>query len=322
MRAVVQQHPGGPETLALAERPTPRPGPDQLRVKVMAAGVNRADIVQREGRYPPPPGVTTVLGLEIAGVVDAAPDDSRFKTGDAVFGLVAGGGYAEYAILDELLAIPKPDSLTWAQAASLPEAWMTAWFNLVEIGHLKAGECLLVHAGASGVGAAAIQLARALEARVIASAGSDAKLDFCRRLGAVVAYNYQEVKDFAELVRNQGGADLILDPIGQGYFEQNLSCLNQDGRLIMIGVMAGVEGNLNLGRLLMKRHSIIGSTLRSQPLEVKERLARALEETILPWIAEGAVATTVDGTFLIEAAAEAHRYLERNQNHGKLVLTL
>jgi len=322
MRVVVQETSGGPETLMLVERPTPQPGPGLLLVKVMAAGVNRADIVQREGRYPPPPGVTPVLGLEIAGQVKAAPKGSRFKEGDEVFGLVAGGGYAEYALLDEALAIPKPEYLSWAAAASLPEAWMTAWFNLVEIGHLAAGKCVLVHAGASGVGAAAIQLGRALRARVIASAGSAPKLEFCRRLGASVAYNYQETAEFAELVRNEGGADVILDPVGQGYFEQNLACLNQDGRLVLIGVMGGMEGKLNLGRLLMKRHSIIGSTLRNQPLEVKARLARVVEERVLPWLAEDEVSVTVDGTFLLEAVAEAHRYLERNQNHGKIVLTL
>lgn len=322
MRVVVQQTTGGPETLVLAERPAPQPGPGQLLIKVLAAGVNRADVVQREGRYPPPTGVTPVLGLEVAGEVKSTPKDSRFKEGDAVFGLVAGGGYAEYALLDEALAIPKPDSLSWVEAASLPEVWMTAWFNLVEIGHLAAGECVLVHAGASGVGAAAIQLAHALEAKVIASAGSEAKLEFCRSLGADVAYNYQETPEFAELVREAGGADVILDPVGAGYFEQNLACLNQDGRLILIGVMGGVEGKLNLGRLLMRRHAIIGSTLRNQPLEVKERLTRALEDRVLPWLAEGVVNSTVDGTFLIEAVAEAHRYLERNQNYGKLVLTL
>lgn len=322
MRAVVQHASGGPESLVLAERPKPEPGPAQLRVKVRAAGVNRADIIQREGHYPPPKGVTDILGLEISGEVDSAPAGSRFRKDDPVFGLVAGGGYAEYALLDEELALPKPESLSWAEAASLPEAWMTAWLNLVEVGRLSAEECVLIHAGASGVGSAAIQLGRLLEAKVIASSGNEDKLDFCRRLGASVVFNYQEIAEFAQLVKAEGGADLILDPVGQSHFEQNLLCLNQDGRLVVIGVMGGAEGKLNLGRLLVKRQSIIGSTLRSQPLAVKARLTRALQDKVLPWLAAGEVTTTVDATFLVEAVAEAHRYLERNQNHGKIVLTL
>lgn len=322
MRAVVQHTFGGAETLRLEEVPMPEPGKEQMRVKVFAAGVNRADIVQREGRYPPPPGITPILGLEIAGVVEQTWPDSRFKEGDEVFALVAGGGYAEYAIVDVPLAIPKPAALSWTEAASLPEAWMTAWLNLVEVGRLAPGQTALIHAGASGVGAAAIQLAARLGAKVIASAGNQGKLDFCSSLGAAETFNYRELSQFAEFVNEHGGADVILDPVGQTHFEQNLACLNQDGRLVLIGVMGGVEGKLNLGRLLVKRHAVIGSTLRNQPLEVKAKLARAIEENVLPWLDEGKISTTLDASFLIESVAEAHRYLERNQNLGKLLLTL
>jgi NADPH2:quinone reductase len=322
MRAVLQTAPGGVDTLYLGETALPEPGPGQVLVEVAAAGINRADIVQREGRYPPPPGAPAILGLEIAGTIALAPAGSRFKPGDAVFGLVAGGGYAEFALLDEALAIPKPDWLSWVEAASLPEAWMTAWFNLIEIGRLRAGQNVLIHAGASGVGAAAIQLAASFGARAFATAGSSAKLAFCESLGAWLAINYRETREFADLVKAQGGVDLILDPVGQAYFEQNLACLNQDGKLVLIGVMSGVDAQLNLGRLLVKRHTVVGSTLRSQPLEVKALLARELEENVLPWLASHQVVTTVDRTFAFEQVADAHRHVERNENLGKVVLVM
>ncbi|BAK77098.1 NAD(P)H quinone oxidoreductase, PIG3 family [Pseudogulbenkiania sp. NH8B] len=322
MQAVMQSRPGGRETLELGIVEKPVLGDGQLLVRVMAAGVNRADVVQREGQYPPPPGASAILGLEVAGVVESVRGPSRFQPGDAVFGLVEGGGYAEYAVLDSELAIPKPDSMSWVEAASLPEAWMTAWLNLVEVGRLAEGQALLVHAGASGVGAAAIQLARLLGARVWATAGSEEKLEYCYNLGADEAFNARQEADFGGKVKAWGGADVILDPVGGAYLEQNLSCLNLDGRLVLIGVMGGGRSEINLGRLLVKRQSLIGSTLRSQPKAVKVRLARALETEILPALRQGMVRLTLDSTYPLAAVAEAHEAMEDNRNLGKIVLTL
>ena len=321
MQAILQSAPGGVETLYLgeAERPSRREG--QLLVQVMAAGVNRADIVQREGHYPPPPGASPVLGLEIAGMVVEADADSRFQAGDAVFGLVAGGAYAEYAVLDEVLAIAKPDAMSWVEAASLPEAWMTAWLNLVQVGRVKAGDQVLVHVGASGVGACAIQLAGLLGAQAFASAGSEDKLQFCREMGASQVFNYKTTPAFARQIKEWGGVDMILDPVGASYLAENIASLKQDGRLVNIGLMGGGKAELNLGLVLMKRLSIIGSTLRSQPLAVKAPLAQALADTILPAILGGTLKTTVDSCFPWQQLADAHAYMEANANLGKIVLT-
>ena len=302
-----------------AARPQRQTG--QLLVQVMAAGINRADIVQRDGHYPPPPGASAILGLEIAGVVQEVDEGGRFQPGDAVFGLVAGGAYAEFAILEEALAIAKPDELSWVEAASLPEAWMTAWLNLVQVGKVKAGDNVLIHAGASGVGACAIQLGRLLGAHPFASAGSADKLQFCRQMGAEQAFNYKQLPHFARQVKDWGGVDMILDPVGASYLAENLACLKQDGRLVNIGIMGGGKAELNLGLVLMKRLSIIGSTLRSQPLAVKAPLAQALASTILPAIANGSIRTTVDSCFPWQQVADAHAYMESNANLGKVVLT-
>jgi NADPH2:quinone reductase len=322
MQAVVQDMAGGADTLRIGtiERPIPRDG--QLLVRVMAAGVNRADIVQREGYYPAPPGASPILGLEVSGVVEEVCGSARHQVGDAVFGLVQGGGYAEYAVLDAALSMSKPDSLDWAQAATLPEAWMTAWLNLVELGCLNEGESVLIHAGASGVGAAAIQLARLLGASVIASAGSEHKLEFCQQMGAGQVYNWRELSGFSSLVRQWGGVDLVLDPIGASYLDENISCLNLDGRLVLIGVMGGAQASLNLAQVLMKRLVLRGSTLRPLPVERKARLAQALEYQVLPAIAEGAIRLTLDSAFPLASAAEAHQYMTSNLNLGKIALRI
>jgi NADPH2:quinone reductase len=322
MRVIVQTQPGGAETLRLAEIPVPTPGPTELLVRVRAAGVNRADLVQRMGRYPPPPGAPDGLGLEIAGEVTATGEAVQdFAFGDAVFGLVAGGGYAEYALLDAALAIRKPASWSWALAAAVPEAWMTAWFNLVEGAALAAGETLLVHAGASGVGTAAIQLGVWRGARVWTTVGSVEKAAFCRALGAEHAWNYRETAFHIE-ARAQGGADVILDCVGAPYLEGNLATLKSDGRLILIGLMGGTRSEIPLGTVLMKRLRLQGSTLRSQPLAVKARLAAALRDTLLPAMLEGVLRTPLAATFPLASAADAHRYVEANRNLGKVVLTL
>ncbi|MDN0073503.1 NAD(P)H-quinone oxidoreductase [Crenobacter sp. SG2303] len=319
MHAILQTQPGDADTLYLGSVERPQAGPGQLLVKVNAAGVNRADIVQREGRYPPPPGASSILGLELAGVVVEAGDGCRFRAGDAVFGLVGGGAYAEYALLDDALAIAKPAWLSWAEAASLPEAWLTAILNLIDVGQLKAGESFLVHAGASGVGAAAIQLAKQLGARVFASAGSASKLAYCRRLGADEVFNYKEQSAFGQWIKERGGVDLVLDPIGASHIDENITALRRDGRLVVIGVMGGSNGQLNLGQLLMKRLRVQGSTLRSQPLEVKAQLTQRLSER-LDDFRSGRLRFTLDSRFDIADVAAAHRHMESNANLGKIVL--
>lgn len=321
MLHVTQAAPGGAETLEITFAEKPQPAPGQLRVRVLAAGINRADIVQRQGHYPPPKGASPVLGLEIAGMVDAVNGPSRFQEGDAVFGLVAGGGYAEYALLDSSAALPKPDMMSWAEAASLPEAWMTAWFNLVDIAALQPGETVLVHAGASGVGAAAIQLASLLGARVVASASSEEKRQFCRSLGAAEVIDSRQA-GFAANLKAQGGVDVVLDPVGAALFDDNIAALKPDGRLVVIGIMGGSSATLNLGLLLVKRLRLLGSTLRSQPEAVKARLAAALEAEVLPALADGRARITLDSVYPLAAVADAHRYVEDNRNLGKVVLSL
>ncbi|MDC7717609.1 NAD(P)H-quinone oxidoreductase [Vogesella sp. DC21W] len=321
MQLVTQSAPGGADTLEIAFAEKPQPAPGQLRVRVLAAGINRADIVQREGHYPPPKGASPVLGLEIAGIVDAVNGPSRFQEGDAVFGLVSGGGYAEYALIDSSAALPKPDLMSWAEAASLPEAWMTAWFNLVEIAALQPGETVLIHAGASGVGAAAIQLASLLGARVVASAGSEEKRQFCRSLGADEVIDSRQA-GFAANLKAQGGVDVVLDPVGAALFDDNIAVLKPDGRLVVIGIMGGSSATLNLGLLLVKRLRLLGSTLRSQPEAVKARLAAALGAEVLPALADGRARVTLDSVYPLAAVADAHRYVEDNRNLGKVVLSL
>lgn len=321
MQLVTQSAPGGADTLDITFAEKPQPAPGQLRVRVLAAGINRADIVQREGHYPPPKGASPVLGLEIAGIVDAVNGPSRFQEGDAVFGLVSGGGYAEYALIDSSAALPKPDLMSWAEAASLPEAWMTAWFNLVDIAAVQPGETVLIHAAASGVGAAAIQLASMLGARVIASAGSDDKRAYCRSLGAEVVIDSRQ-PGFAANLKAQGGVDVVLDPVGAALFDDNIAVLKPDGRLVVIGIMGGSSATLNLGLLLVKRLRLLGSTLRSQPEAVKARLTAALEAEVLPALADGRARITLDSVYPLAAVADAHRYVEDNRNLGKVVLSL
>lgn len=321
MQLVTQSAPGGADTLEITFAEKPQPAPGQLRVRVLAAGINRADIVQREGHYPPPKGASPVLGLEIAGIVDAVNGPSRFQEGDAVFGLLSGGGYAEYALIDSSAALPKPDLMSWAEAASLPEAWMTAWFNLVDIAAVQPGETVLIHAAASGVGAAAIQLASLLGARVIASAGSDDKRAYCRSLGAEVVIDSRQ-PGFAANLKAQGGVDVVLDPVGAALFDDNIAVLKPDGRLVVIGIMGGSSATLNLGLLLVKRLRLLGSTLRSQPEAVKARLTAALEAEVLPALADGRARITLDSVYPLAAVADAHRYVEDNRNLGKVVLSL
>ena len=324
MRAIVQQQPGGPETLKPGQIATPQPGPGQLLVKVGAAGINRADLIQREGRYPPPQGESPILGLEIAGTVAATGPDvdpAVFQPGQRVFGLVGGGGYAEYCLLDARLALPTPQHLDDIAAASLPETWMTAWFNLVEIGSLQADTRVLIHAGASGIGSAGIQLCKSLGAWVAVTAGGEEKCAYCRDLGADLAIDYHTQK-FEEELKRQGGVDLILDGVGGDYLPRNQACLNLDGQIILIGLLRGLEAQANLGLMLMKRQTLRGSTLRAQPISAKARIVQGLSQYALPRFAAKDLCITVDRTYPLADAAAAHQHVAAGGNLGKVILVL
>jgi NADPH:quinone reductase len=325
MNAVAITTPGGPEVLKLAEVPTPRPGTGQLLVKVAAAGVNRPDLAQRAGSYPPPPGHSPLPGLEIAGdVIEVGADTTRWKPGDKVCALVNGGGYAEYCIAEETSALPIPAGFDMVRAAALPETFFTVWNNVFERGRLAAGEWFLVHGGSSGIGTTAIQLARAFGARVIATAGSADKCQSCLDLGADRAVNYR-TEDFvaaAKQATGGKGVDVILDMVGGGYTDKNIVIAAEDGRIVQIATLGGADVKVNLARLMIKRLTLTGSTLRPRTREVKAGFARALEEKVWPLLAAGKVKVVMDSTFPLAEAAEAHRRLETSQHIGKVVLTV
>jgi NADPH2:quinone reductase len=325
MNAVAITTPGGPEVLKLTQLPTPKPGSGQLLVKVAAAGVNRPDLAQRAGFYPPPPGHSPLPGLEIAGeVVEAGADTTRWKAGDKVCALVNGGGYAEYCVAEETSALPVPAGFDMVRAAALPETFFTVWNNVFERGHLAAGEWLLVHGGSSGIGTTAIQLAKAFGARVIATAGSADQCQACLDLGADKAINYK-TEDFvaaAKAATGGKGVDVILDMVGGEYTDKNVAMAAEDGRIVQIAMLGGVEAKVNLARLMMKRLTLTGSTLRPRTREVKAGFARALEEKVWPLLAAGKVRVVMDSTFPLAEAAAAHRRLETSQHIGKVVLTV
>jgi putative PIG3 family NAD(P)H quinone oxidoreductase len=322
MRAVVVAGGKGPASalhVATVERPAA--GSGQLLIRVAAAGVNRPDIVQREGHYPPPPGAPDVLGLEAAGeVVAAGPGAARWQAGDHVTALLGGGGYAEYVVVDARHALPLPRGLDLVRAAALPETVFTVWSNVFERGRLQAGETLLVHGANSGIGVTAIQLAKAAAARVIATARSAEKAARAERLGADLAIDATG-GDWSDAVRNAGGADVILDMVGGDYFARNLEVLNTDGRLVVIATLAGHTASLDLRRLMLQRQTITASTLRARSADEKARLAREIERHVWPWIESGRVRPPIDRTFPLEQAAEAHRWLESGSQFGKVVLT-
>ncbi|HSL23173.1 MAG TPA: NAD(P)H-quinone oxidoreductase [Vicinamibacterales bacterium] len=324
MKCIAISHPGGPEVLRLVERPDPVPAHGEVLVRVRAAGVNRPDAMQRLGKYPPPAGTTDIPGLEIAGTVASAPGGSRWKAGDEVCALVAGGGYAELCVAPEPQCLPIPGGLSMTEAAAVPETFFTVWSNVFERGRLGRGETLLVHGGTSGIGTTAIQLARSFGARAIATAGSDEKCAACVRIGAEGAINYR-TEDFVERVReltSGRGADVILDIVGGEYFGRNIEALALEGRLVLIGLMGGARAEVNLVPVLQRRLTITGSTLRARRVEEKGRLAREVEQHVWPLLASGAVKPVVHATFPLEAAAEAHRLLESSAHVGKLVLVV
>jgi NADPH2:quinone reductase len=325
MRAVEISKPGGPEVLKRVDRPQPKPKANEILVKVVAAGVNRPDVLQRTGNYPVPPDASDLPGLEIAGeVVALGSSVKEFKLGDKVCALVHGGGYAEYCVAPEVQALPVPKGLSLVQAASLPETFFTVWANVYDRAKLAPGESLLVQGGTSGIGVTAIQMAAATGNRVFATAGSDEKCAACVRLGAEKAFNYRTQDWSAELLAATGGkgVNVILDMVGGDYVPRELKCLAEDGRLVFIAYLRGPKTELNIDAVMRKRLTISGSTLRPRPVEFKGYVARNLREKIWPLIEAGRIKPEIYKTFPLEQAAEAHRLMESSQHIGKLVLTL
>ena len=323
MTAIEIETPGGPEVLVPGERPVPAPGAGEVLIQVTAAGVNRPDILQRQGGYPPPPGISDIPGLEIAGrVVALGPESGGLQPGDAVTALVAGGGYAEYCAAPVPQCLPIPEGLSLIEAAVIPETFFTVWTNVFDRGRLKAGESLLVHGGSSGIGTTAIQLASALGARVFATAGSAEKCRACEALGAERAINYRE-EDFVEIVKGatKRGADVILDMVGGDYIQRNIKALAPEGRLCYIAFLGGSKAEVDLLPLMLKRLTITGSTLRTREVDFKGEIARNLRETVWPLIEAGKVKPVIHKTFPLSEAAEAHRLMESSAHIGKIVLT-
>ena len=323
MQAVVFDEPGGPEVLKVGQVADPVPGGDQLLVRVRATALNRADTLQRQGLYPPPPGESDVLGLELAGEVEAVGSAVRnVHVGDRVFGLVGGGGYAEKAVLDARMAMPIPSGWSFAEAAAVPEVFFTAQETLFTLAQLRAGETVLIHAGASGVGTAGIQMARETGANVLVTAGSTEKVARCIELGAAAGCNYKE-RGFPDWVyeRTEGrGVDVIEDFIGAAYWDDNLKSLAPGGRLVLVGFMGGTKAETNLGLILMKRLRIFGSVLRSRPLADKINITRRFQADWLPLLEAGRIEPIIDRSFRLHEAADAHRYMEANKNVGKIIL--
>ena len=325
MTAVVIDGKGGPEVLVPREVPVPAPGAGQILVKVAAAGVNRPDVQQRLGAYPPPKGHSPLPGLEIAGeVVAVGPGTARWRAGDKVCALVNGGGYAQFCIAEETAALPIPQGLGMIEAAALPETHFTVWNNVFERGALKAGEWFMVHGGTSGIGTTAIQLAKAFGAHVIATAGTAEKCEACLALGADRTVNYR-TEDFVAVAKEATGGrgvDVTLDMVGGSYTERNIVAAAEDGRIVQIATLEGATVEINVARLMMKRVTLTGSTLRPRTREVKARFARALEEQVWPLIAAGRVKVVMDQIFPLIHAADAHRRMESSTHIGKIVLTV
>ena len=325
MTAIAIPQPGGPEVLVPEVRPMPQPGPGQLLVRVAAAGVNRPDVFQREGNYAPPPGTTDIPGLEIAGeIVAVGADAGTWKVGDKICALVAGGGYAEYCVVDAPLALPVPAGLSMTEAACLPETFFTVWTNVFERGGLKPGEWLLVHGGTSGIGTTAIQLAKAFGARVIATAGSDDKVEACLKLGADAGINYRTQDFVAEVMTITGkhGADVTLDMVAGDYTQRNLECAAMDGRIVIIATLGGPRGTLDLRRIMMKRLVLTGSTLRPRTVAQKAAIGAQLLERVWPLIAKGQLRPQMFATFPLREASKAHALMESSAHVGKIALVV
>ncbi|WMT86783.1 NAD(P)H-quinone oxidoreductase [Pelagibacterium sp. 26DY04] len=323
MRAIEIDGKGGPEVLRLAERPVPRPGPGEVQIRVAAAGVNGADLAQRRGVYPPPEGASDLPGLEVAGTISAIGEGVEgFSQGDRVCALLVGGGYAEFCTAPAAQVLHLPQNVDTIEGAGLIETVATVWANVFEAGRMRAGEKLLVHGGASGIGTTAIQLAKLMGATVFATCGSDKKAERCRDLGADRAINYR-TESFAEVIRAEAGdVDVILDIIGGPYLGDNIGSLARGGRLVFIAFSGGRMGQLDIARVMMNGLTVTGSTLRSRPVAEKARLIAAVREHVWPLLASGAFRPVIDSRFPLERAADAHRRMEASGHVGKIVLTL
>jgi putative PIG3 family NAD(P)H quinone oxidoreductase len=324
MRAVIASEPGGPEVLAVSELPDPKPGEGEVVIDVAGTAVNRADTLQRRGNYPPPPGASEVIGMECSGTVRAlGPGVDGWAVGDEVCALLAGGGYAEQVVVPAGQVMPVPAGVDLVTAGALPEVACTVWSNVFMLAGLQPGETLLVHGGAGGIGTMAIQVAHALGARVLATAGSAEKLELCRSLGADVTIDYKE-QDFVTEVKaaTEGeGVDVILDNMGASYLGRNVEALATEGRLVIIGMQGGVKGELDIGKLLRKRGAVIATGLRGRPVAEKAAICASVVEHVWPLVAEGRVRPVVHTTLPLDRAGEAHRMMEAGEHTGKIVLT-
>ena len=323
MRAIEIRNPGGPEELVITDLPTPLPRVGEVLIKVAAAGINRPDVMQREGKYPPPPGASDILGLEVAGIITELGEGvTGCRIGDRVCALVAGGGYAEFCVASASTCLPLPTGVSLIEAAAMPETFFTVWTNVFERGQLVKGERLLVHGGASGIGTTAIQMAAAFGATVFTTAGSAEKCAACERLGATRAINYKE-EDFVDVIKaltDNAGVNVVLDMVGGSYTPRNLSLLAKEGRLIQIAILGGPKTEINWIPVMLRRLTLTGSTLRSRPIAVKAAIAKALQAKVWPLVDSGKIRPVIHATFPLEEAAEAHRVMEVGHHIGKLVL--
>lgn len=325
MKAVEIEQPGGPEVLKIKGRPRPVPATNEVLIEVFAAGVNRPDCAQRQGGYPPPPGVSDILGLEVAGkVVVCGSEVQRWKKGDSVCALIAGGGYAEYVTAPEGQCLPIPDGFDMVEAAALPETFFTVWTNLFESGRLVENESVLVHGGSGGIGTTAIQLAHAFGARVFTTIGKQESFDVCKTLGADRVILYKK-EDFVSVIKSETrdhGVDVILDVVGGDYFARNIECLAPLGRLVQIATLHGVTVQLDLRKLMSKRLTLTGSTLRSRSVKEKTRIAHELEKHVWPLLNRGIIKPLISQVFPITEVREAHEYMESSAHTGKIVLVV
>lgn len=325
MTAIAISRPGGPEVLVLEERPVPQPGESEILIRVAAAGVNRPDVLQRAGAYPPPKGASDLPGLEVAGeVVAVGPKAARWKIGDKVAALTPGGGYAPYVVTDAGHALPVPAGLDMIQAAAIPETFFTVWHNVFQRGRLQSGETLLIHGGSSGIGTTAIMLAKAFGATVIVTAGSPDKCETCRKLGADVAIDYK-TEDWSAAVKQATGGrgpDVILDMVGGSYIAKNYEVAALEGRIVNIAFLQGSKVEIDFVRLMTKRLSHMGSTLRAQSVAAKAAIAAAVEEHAWPLLAQGRCRPLIHAVFPLTEAAKAHALMESNSHSGKIVLTV
>ena len=325
MKFIAIKTAGGPEVLQLSEGPRPQPRAGQVLIRVLAAGVNRPDLMQRAGRYPPPPGASDIPGLEVAGeVIEAADDVAAPRLGEMVCALVTGGGYAEYTVAEAGLCLPIPSGITPTEAAAIPETFFTVWSNVFDRGRLKAGESFLVHGGASGIGTTAIQLAREFHARVFATAGTAEKCRACEDLGAEQAVNYRERDFVADLQEATAGLgiDVILDMVAGDYINRNITLAAEDGRIVLIATLAGFRSEVNFLPVMLKRLTLTGSTLRPRPVAFKAAIAVSLQQHVWPLLSSGKVKPVIHQTFPLAQAAAAHQMMEADLHTGKLVLTL